>query len=442
MQASRFPLFVIAAVLGSHLALGEPYTPGSPDEVIARLAPGQAANEGRELRALRRSLDETPDDLALACDVAERLIGLARATGDPRHLSYAAAALRPWWEAAEPPIPALVLRATIRQSLHRFAEARADLQQAVRRDPANNRAWLTLGTIDLLQGRHAETRQACLRLLQRGEDFSATVLAAQLGAMSGQAKSAAERLIALLAESPDAPATQRLWAMTSLAEIQARLGQPAAAEASFRQALRLAPTDAYLLGTWVDFLLDQRRPGEAITALANHEDQDALLLRLAEARQMRGEPADLSKLPALVSRLETGFADARLRPEFIHHREEARFLLRLKHDPAAALPIAQENWSVQREPVDLRLVLEAAVAARRPVAARPVLDWIAELRYEDVALQGTLSKLAETTVAQTNDGNTRVESKTPHPAFGHPLPVRRGEGRGEGLLPAFPANYQ
>jgi hypothetical protein len=41
------------------------------------------------------------------------------------------------------------------------------------------------------------------------------------------------------------------------------------------------------------------------------------------------------------------------------------------------LRLALVNWTAQREPIDARLVIEAAAAAGLPAAADPVHDWLA-----------------------------------------------------------------
>jgi cytochrome c-type biogenesis protein CcmH/NrfG len=401
---SPTPMILLAAslVFGPSV-VAAPYTPASPTEVVGRLATGSSPAAEREFKSLRAQLNRAPDNLDLACRVARELVERARITSDPRHLSYAEAALRPWWTQAEPPIPALVLRATILQSLHQFDASRIDLQQAVRRDPSNVQAWLTLATIDTLQGRFAESRHACFRLLQRGQEFAAVAVAANIGSMTGRTAAGIDRLESLLRNNPEAAPDLRRWALTMLGEMNARLGRTDAAERSFQNGLLLNGSDAYLLGAWSDFLLDQHRPSEVIALLADHERQDSLVLRLAEARSQRRSAKDQAELPALIDRLDAGFAAGHLRPRFIHQREEARHLLRLKTDATAALTVALENWTIQHEPADIRLVLESAAAANQPAAAQPVLEWIRANGYEDPAIRNLAAALATTTVASSSN---------------------------------------
>src|SRR6185437_7036119 len=104
--------------------------PWSAGDATARLA-----------RARRVDLARDPRNLALALDAARADVARGRAAGDPRYLGYAQAALAPWWDAPAPPVAVLVLRATIRQSLHDFDAALDDLRDAVTRDPGNVQAW-------------------------------------------------------------------------------------------------------------------------------------------------------------------------------------------------------------------------------------------------------------------------------------------------------------
>ena len=96
---------------------------------------------------------------------------------------------------------------------------------------------------------------------------------------------------------------------------------------------------------------------------------------------------------AHIEELRARFAASRQRGDSLHQGEEARFLLHLADQPQAALTLAQANWAVQREPRDARILLEAALAAGEPEAARPALDWMAQTGIEDVALTALAQRL-------------------------------------------------
>jgi hypothetical protein len=116
---------------------------------------------------------------------------------------------------------------------------------------------------------------------------------------------------------------------------------------------------------------------------------DALLLRLALAEQTLGAP-DLDRH---VQALRDRFAAARLRGDTVHRREEARFALRLLGQPDTALQLARENWDVQREPADVRILFESALASGDPAAAQPALDFLARTGLEDVRLAALRTRL-------------------------------------------------
>ena len=65
----------------------------------------------------------------------------------------------------------------------------------------------------------------------------------------------------------------------------------------------------------------------------------------------------------------------------------------MRGDAARALVLAQQNFAVQREPADARVLLEAALAARDAAAAAPVLAWMAASGIESVALQALAARV-------------------------------------------------
>jgi hypothetical protein len=67
----------------------------------------------------------------------------------------------------------------------------------------------------------------------------------------------------------------------------------------------------------------------------------------------------------------------------VHRREEARYALRLEGDGATALALAKQNFEVQREPADVRVLLEAALAMKDRAAAAPALAWMKSTGFAD-----------------------------------------------------------
>jgi hypothetical protein len=113
--------------------------------------------------------------------------------------------------------------------------------------------------------------------------------------------------------------------------------------------------------------------------LASFERIDGLLLRLAIAERALSMPA----ASAHVARLAERFREAELRGSAVHRREQARFELGLRDDAARALRLSLENFAIQREVWDARLVLEAALAADRPSAAAAALEHVRRSGLED-----------------------------------------------------------
>jgi tetratricopeptide (TPR) repeat protein len=375
-------LLLVAVVGGVPPAAAAPRVPASDTEVLARVRPA-ADPTARELRGLSERLRATPNDLPLALDLARRHLTLARTTTDPRHVGRAEATLALWIDAPSPPLPVLLLRATMRQSRHDFAGALADLDAVLAAAPGNAQALLTRATIRVVQADLAGAERDCLALRPRATALVATTCLAAIDGMRGRARAALAALDRALAAAAitDAPAV-RAWALTLAGDIHARLGEHGTAAARFRAALALEPDDVAARAALADALL---AAGNAAGARAAASDlrPDALLLRAAmAARALRSAEAD-----ALIAQLLDRMREASLRGDSTHLREAGLVQLDLLSDARRALDLAQRNFAVQREPADALLLLRAAHAAGQTQAAAPALAWLEATGIEDSAIR-------------------------------------------------------
>src|SRR6516225_8115999 len=344
-------------------ASAAPFVPQSDGQVLERLPISPSDPVLRRLRALNGQLTRAPNDLPLAVMVAQGYSELGRVTGDPRYAGYAQAALAPWWSLEPAPQEVLVLRAALRQRMHKFDLALADLATVLNINPRNVEARLMLATVKQVQGAYDEAGEECRALEDLTEKLVWTACLANVNGATGRLRESYEQLRAVFSRYPVAEPKLRSWVLTSLAEMATRAGMMSEAEA--------------------DFLLDNGRPQEVVALLRDKTAADPLLLRYALALRAQ----DSNDLAVQVQQLDDRFAAGRLRGDRVHLREEARFTLSLLNAPAAALKLAEENWQVQKEPSDVRILLQAALAAHDTDAVDLVRDWLRDSRLEDVQLQ-------------------------------------------------------
>lgn len=388
-MSARF-LFAILAwpALFSMAAQAAPYIPKDGKQVVEHL-PSRADPVQRELARLRMALAAQPGDVALAVTLVQRYIELARIDGDPRYLGYAEAALRPWWTMATPPEPVLVLRATLRQSTHQFPLALVDLDQAVKRDSTNVQAWITRATVQMVTGDFPAAKASCMRLYSRAPQLIVQTCLSNIANVSGQGPAGYRQLAATLAAQKDVAPAIRIWVTTLLAEMAARAGDPSAAEGYFKAALSVDHADGYLLGAYSDFLLDHDRAPEVAKLLKDKTRNDALLLRYALALQAMKSPDAAAQVDALGDRFDA----AMLRADTVHQREQARFELVLRKNPALAVKLAKLNWAVQKEPADFRILAECAAATGDAEAKAMVAAWLKQSGLQDATVLPALRQL-------------------------------------------------
>jgi tetratricopeptide (TPR) repeat protein len=367
------------AWMSSANANSQPYAPAD-DAIIIETLPAAADPKLTKLAAERRELLRATGSLEQVLPVVRGLIDAARRNGDPRYLGQAERLLQPWLRnAASTPTQVRILQATIQQSLHRFDAALDELKPVLAADPWNAQALVTRATIFQVRGRYAEAEGDCRQLSRNGGPVAAELCLASIAAVTGRATAATALLQHTLAETPDEELPVRVWALTLLAESAVRAGANDDAERYFVTAHQLDPQDRYLLAGYCDLLLERGRAAEVLTVTEGDDADDNLLLRRALAMQQTRD----ARLAATESVLAERFALQRQRGDVTHLREESRWQLALRNDAGMALQLAQQNWQQQREPADVRVLLESARATRDQAALTTVRKWLLQSGLQD-----------------------------------------------------------
>jgi tetratricopeptide (TPR) repeat protein len=296
--------------------------------------------------------------------------------------------LETWLKPPSSRADALVLKATILQNRHDFDAALVNLNSALKLNPRLPQAWLTQAAVYEVRGDYRAAINSCLAVARYANQLTSATCINSALSLSGQAQSSYRQLAATVGNqgSPE----ELTWAYTVLAELAERLGLSKAAESWYHLAINQHYRSVYLLSSYADFLLDQQRPDAVINLLKGETQADALLLRLTLAEQMLQSEG----FSGHVNQIKDRVAAAHARGDKVHQGDEARFNLHILKDAKKALALAVNNWVVQKEPRDARILLEAAIAAKQPEAAQPVLRFMEQTRLEDNRLLPLL-KLAK-----------------------------------------------
>ena len=378
-------LLLAAGLVCSAAPRAEVVLPRSDAEVVETL-PAVVGSRAEE-RRLRQQWAADPGNPELASALARRYLAQAREQGEPRFAGRALAALQAWPDPDKAPDEVLLMLATVQQFLHDFDGSAANLERLVKRQPRHAQGWLTLATIRRVQGRYADSDQACraLAAIPAAALYAQACEAENLG-LRGEFVKAREALREMLA-TPQLPAATQAWLLTTLAETEARAGKNADAEKAYRAALRLAPDD-YTSLSFTDFLMEGGRHADALAVLKRLARTDAVVLRLAMAGTRLKTPGAAGDAQEMRGRV----AQANLRPQAqtLHAREQAMFALVVENQPDRALSLARANVGLQREPIDVLLLAQAARAAREPQALREAERLRRDMGLKDARLDALL----------------------------------------------------
>jgi len=380
-------LLALALCMSALAAVATPITPTRDDEVIEVL-PAVTSSRAEE-RRLRKQLAQQPRDAKLALGVAQGYLDQAHELGDPRFVGLAMAALSGWTDEATMPDAVLMMRAVLQQYLHDFDASAASLKRLLARPSAAPRpqAWLTLATVRRVQGRYGDSDAACKQVAAAGAALHGNACLAENAALRGEVDRARAVFSGLLVTQRSAAPSTLAWLRTSLAELEQRAGKAAAAEAEFNAVLKLEP-DPYATLAYADFLIEQKRPAEALALLKGQVRSDAVLLRLAIAGVQAKAPTARADGDEMRERI--ALANQRPDAKVAHGREQSMFALQVDGQTARALELARGNVAQQREPLDLLVFAQAARASADPAALAEVRKLTREMGLRDQRVEALL----------------------------------------------------
>ena len=395
-------LAVSATAEASTTGGAAPFRPTDPGFVVAELPGGSA--RARSVSA--RQLELSRSDPQLAAQLAATLLEQARISAQPQLYGRAESVLAPWIARPAVPAPLLILEANILQQRHEFAAAIELLDRAIAQDPRSGQARLMRANVHIVTGDYEHARPDCAWLMGSGEQWAGTVCIAQVLGSTGQLQRARALLERLMAGDAAVPSGQRqtgqgqagqgptgevlAWTLSVRADLALRAGALPEAQDMLTRAVALAPTSDYARLALADALIAGNRLAEAVSVLDTSRPSAGGLLRrsIAQSRAHAGRTPD--SLAELKERLNVSAQ----RGERTHLREETRLALEFPHDGAesrhAALVLARDNFSVQRETEDIRLFARAAVDARDPAALATLKEWLRRSHYEDIVVDQLL----------------------------------------------------
>lgn len=384
MSMSRLSLHLsfVLSMLTSVALAATPLVPLRDDEVIEVL-PSIARN-----RPAAAPATQVPPDPLQSAKAAQQAITLARNTGDNRYWGRAQSVLAPWWDQPNAPADLAVLQATVQQGRHEFAASRKVLVAALTRQPGHAQGWLNLAALERLSANYGPSLAACQAVARAGQAFYAQACALETQSLLGQHALAQPALEKLAAQASSTG--QQSWLLSLLAESYERAGQDGRAATAYQRSLSAHP-DLYTAIAFSDLLRRTGKSAEALKALADYPDTDAVVLRRAISLRAAGD----ERWRPLHTALQQRVADLKRRGDnlALHGRELAMSALWLEDDPGYALVLARQNLLLQREPVDWLVAVIAAQSSHDQPVLAELVEQVGKSGLKDQRLEAAARRI-------------------------------------------------
>ena len=345
------------------------YRPVDGDAVVLTLPAGVS-------RAQAMPADAADPERA-AID-AEAFLRLARTTRDARYFGRAEALVESWIARQDATPRLLIAAADLAQQRHEFVGARQLLNRAIDADPEDGGARIQRANVALLLGEFEAARRDCLAVLRGGATFPGTVCLASTMTGPGSLQRARGLLAPFDGAGPAAPDIAR-WLLLTESDLALRDGDAQAAQQYLARAHALDPDHEETRARLAELLIEQGDTANALTLARGRTVSAALLVRRIRA----ASGIDAAEADSARRELDALLAVGRRRGTTSHLREEGELALFVDRDAARALVLARQNFALQKDTPDLRLLLGAALAAGDKTTLAELRRWLASTGFED-----------------------------------------------------------
>jgi len=370
---ARLVVMLAVAAATPVAAAADRFVPASPDFVVAHV--GQPMRD-EKLQSLI-SAWRTDRGLTSGVALAETLVERARDLREPGYFGRAEAVLAPLATGEGANATARRMYAEVLQQRHDFGTAEALIDGVLREIPHDDDARLLRASIRLVRGNFTGARADCAQLAASGGPAAPAGFTCFAESLAGTGN--LDRASALLSNmrviSGELPPATQAYLLATRAELHERSGDGARAVEDYRQALALNPRDDSIRAAFADALAATGDKAEAAKILHIEKPSLALLVRRAALTEgfQRHE---------LLARAESWLALEAARGDAPHLREAAMLAL-AKGDVPNAVTAARQNFAIQKELADVRVLARAAHASHDAAAWSEVRQWMYGTGYRD-----------------------------------------------------------
>ena len=393
MNSSPFKKIAILMLFLTQPALSQERFIPSMNEVVVNESIHSVGVRTGELRVLERAWQASPNNLDASLSYAKAVFIIGLQEADLRWFGSAKAALLPWWKSSDLPAEAFFVRGLVKQGFHEFDDGLKDINLAIQKDPNKPEFWSWRFSLHLLRSDINGARQDILGITRLFGEKEANIYRGILSYRTGQAEKAIELLKAAIKDSYYQDAFSQDWLNFHLGEAYRLVGNSSQAINVWEKQLRKNPK-SHLIRLSLAELYNYKGMYQKVLKVSGLGAEtylitDALLVQALLASKALKDPIE-SKL---VTQIEARLKSQAMREEIIIERPKLNYFIRYGKNPESGLALSIDNWKLQNELPDAVLFIEAALLVNKPMAAKPVIDWVNKTGIKDQELSALILKL-------------------------------------------------